>query len=130
MRAGSAVVVQAREADPPSYRRPARVSRARAEANSAPADAGRGWDGSAPRVDLVRPFHVFGAHVMGRTEHHPGLRHLLDVVVGEPANPEVEDLHPILLARPFLHDEDVLGLEIAVHDARLVRFAEASEDLP
>src|SRR5690606_18887857 len=42
---------------------------------------------------------------------------------------EVDDLEEVRAARFLVHDEQVLGLEIAVDDALLVRGAEALEEL-
>ena len=72
--------------------------------------------------------HLLGRHVSGRSEHRAGNRgHRRHGVrqcadgFGQLRQAEVEDLHP-----PVGGDEDVLGLEIAMHDAALVRGGHAA----
>ena len=72
----------------------------------------------AAAVDL-EPLHLLGRHVVGRAHDVAGAGHGGG---GEPGHPEVHDLHRLVLI-----DEDVRGLDVAVHDALLVRVGEAQE---
>ena len=99
------------------------------------------WNGSSPvsisnamiaeRVDVAArvdrlPGELLRAHVRRRAEHHALLRELLLVLVlfARPLrNPEVEDLHEVLLPRA-LGEHDVVGLQVAVDDAAPVRLFE------
>ena len=80
---------------------------------------GRGAEEVAAPVDDLAP-HLLGRHVLRRPHHHARAR---DVAHGEAGHAEVHDLHPALP-----REEDVGGLDVAVHDAHLVRVGEALED--
>ena len=89
-------------------------------------DIGAGAGGLAP--------HLLRRHVADRAEDRPGggerhlgagLGHLTGArLAGELGETEVEDLDP-----PFLGHEDILGLEVAMHDPALVGRGEAARDL-
>ena len=73
----------------------------------------------------------FGRHVTGCAHHHTGLRESLlrlrpsiFVAVLVSSDAEIQDLHATLR-----HDDDVRALEVAVHDAVLVRVAYRIGDL-
>jgi hypothetical protein len=79
------------------------------------------------RVDIgavvdADPTRLLGRHVLGRPEHHAGLRlERREASFGHQLRePEIEqlDLGPAVLAR---QQEDVVGLEVAVHEALVVR---------
>ena len=75
---------------------------------------------------------LFRRDVLRRTHYHPGRGEAAALAeqlgagfrLEQLGDVEVEDLHP-----PFAGDEDVVGLEIAVEDALLVRRREAAGDL-
>ena len=81
----------------------------------------------AERVEVGLPGHglaerLLGRDVVGRAEHAPGDRQAL---LGERAgDAEVGDL-----GAAFLADEDVLRLDVAVHDHPFVRGAERAREL-
>ena len=101
--------------------------------------SGDGFVGDESQRELIRSVigvpsaRLFGRHVADRAQHDArgragGLRHGLrqfgpvgPVQLGEP---EVDDLHAVGVA-----DHDVLGLEIAMHDARGMRLRETVGDL-
>ena len=70
-------------------------------------------------VELVSG-ELLWAHVLGRAHHEPGLGHLLRVARARLRDPEVHHLHQV---RPVavLRDHDVVGLQVAVHDPRIMR---------
>ena len=77
--------------------------------------------------------HLLGRHVAHRAEDRPGhgaahRRRGADVgpesLGSRPREAEIEDLQP-----PVAGEEEVLGLEVAVHDAPLVRRGEAARDV-
>ena len=85
---------------------------------------------------------LLGRHVVGRAEDHPHLRERLGAArhlrgragggegVGvQLGDAEVEDLHH-LDAVLALHEHDVLGFEVPVHDADVVCARQAGRDLP
>jgi hypothetical protein len=72
------------------------------------------------RVDGITP-HLLRRHVVWRPERVAGSR---PVVARDLGDPEVHDL-----GHAVRGDEDVLGLDVAVNDASLVRRAEAIGDL-
>ena len=73
-------------------------------------------------------------HVRRRPHHRAGLRHVhavADVVAGELGDPEVEQLDPLAARHLRIgHQEDVVGLEIAMDDALGVRGGQRAGDLP
>ncbi len=74
---------------------------------------------------------LFGRHELGRAEHHALLgedqRARLHLSLGHLGQAEIEDLRIIL---PVLtRQENVLGLEIPVHDAQIVSFLQRAADL-
>ena len=76
------------------------------------------------RASSWSPRELLGAHVLGRADDEPGLRHLLRIVaLHRLRDAEVDDLHAVrAVAR--LRDHDVVGLEIAMDDAHVVRGVE------
>ena len=66
-------------------------------------------------------FHLFGRHVVQRAHHHAGLRHARPT---EARDAEVENLQ-----NPVVADDDVAGLDVAVHDARAMRVMEAGAEV-
>ena len=74
----------------------------------------------APPVDL-RSLHLLRGHVVGGAHDVAGARHGGG---GQARHAEVHDLH-----RAVLVDEDVGGLDVAVHDAGLVRVGQPGQDL-
>ncbi len=93
-------------------------------------------EGTAPGQELVehaahgeevaapihlRALHLLRRHVVGRAHDVAGAGHGGG---GQAGHPEVHDLH-----RAVLVDEDVRGLDVAVHDAGLVRMGEAGQHL-
>ena len=79
------------------------------------------------RVDLVGGGDLLGRHVRGRAHDDAGAREARLAGRAQLGDAEVEQLHE----RPARgrHEEDVVGLEIAVHDAGVVRGLEALEHL-
>ena len=77
----------------------------------------------AAAVDLVRlPRTLLRRHVRRRAHHHAGLRLAggIALVVGDAGDAEVDDLDEVLLS--LVDDQvDVVGLQVAVHDALAVR---------
>ena len=101
--------------------------------------SGDGFIGDESQRELIRSVigvpsaRLFGRHVADRAQHDArgragGLRHgLRQFGPAEPVQlgkPEVDDLHVIAVAH-----HDVLGLEIAMHDARSVRLRKTLGDL-
>jgi hypothetical protein len=81
-------------------------------------------------VDDAAVAGLFGAHVHGRAEHGAVARDALAVVGagrGPLGDAEVEHLDELLPL--FTNDEDVVGLEIAVHHAGCVGPHEGAHDL-
>ncbi|MFO0616275.1 MAG: hypothetical protein U0414_27015 [Polyangiaceae bacterium] len=77
-------------------------------------------------ADLRLPIALLRRHVRDRpARHRPALRRLFDDL----RDTEVEDLHDGVLAR-LLHDEDVLGFDVAVDDPGLVRGVQGDRRLP
>ena len=78
-----------------------------------------------PGVDLGHgPDGLLRSHERGRAEDHPRARRLGRARLAQACDAEVEDLHG-RLGRP----EQVVGLEVAVNDAVLVRVLERLEHL-
>ena len=67
------------------------------------------------------PAHLFWSHVTGRAGDHRsiGVRALFGAGVLQHGETEIEDLHPSIRRQ-----EDVLGLQVAMHDATRVCSAE------
>ena len=97
-------------------------------------DAAKGKNVS-PMIDGAAP-HLLRRHVAGRAQHRPRAReatghrrHLcgggcVRLDGGGPGETEVENLH-----LPVVQDEDVVGLEIAMHDAACMRRFEPARSL-
>jgi len=80
-----------------------------------------------PRIDAARAADLLGRHVLRGPEQRAGAgprRQLLVELGRELGDPEVEDL-----GVAFEGDEDVVGLEVAMHDADRVRRGERREHL-
>jgi hypothetical protein len=75
------------------------------------------------RVDRAAVAHLLGRHEAGRADHRAGLRELC--AARAPRDPEVEDLDVVDAAGG---EEQVAGLEIAVHGAERVGGAERLAD--
>ena len=92
-------------------------------------------DDDGERVDVratvdAEPAHVLGRDVAGRPEEL--LVHRERRLAGDLRDAEVGELHVLRLGvvrRRALHEQDVLGLEIAMDDAHLVRASERARDL-
>ena len=94
---------------------------------------------AAERVDVARVVRVgggaalLGRHVVRRAEHHAGLCVGAGGGVrrgGLLRDAEVEDLRALADGeRKVLHEHDVVGLEIAVNDAEVVRGLQRVRDL-
>jgi len=69
-------------------------------------------------VDLERVLELLGRHVVRRAHHlvRTGQPSAVGGAAEDLGQPEVGDLHPALGV-----DEDVLGLDVTMHDTRLVR---------
>ena len=89
------------------------------------------------RVDRA-PHALLRRHVLGRADEGPRPRLLAEAeAVLEPTLPpadalgdaEVEQLDALAEALPARDDHDVLGLDVAVHDAALVRHRERAAEL-
>ena len=82
----------------------------------------------AARVERIAA-RLLGAHVLGRAADDAGARDARLLRVGaDLREAEVDDLHEVA-ARAHRLEDDVLGLEIAVDDALVVRFGERRERL-
>jgi hypothetical protein len=83
-------------------------------------------------VDLARAAALLGRHVHRRAHQRAGPRPVHAAVVGRQlGDPEVEHLRALPAEhRRIAHDEDVLGLEVAVDHARGVRRPERRADHP
>ncbi len=87
---------------------------------------------AAERVEVRPPVEGLTAgllrrHVLGRPAYEPGDRDGGALVLDELGDPEVADLH--VLASLVVDDHhDVLGLQVAVDDAVVVRLFEREED--
>ena len=82
------------------------------------------------RPSSLSPDELLGTHVLRRAHHQAGLRHLLARLAARRlGDAEVHDLHAVRRRRG-LRDHDVVGLEIAVHDAQVVRRLERVGGLP
>ena len=80
------------------------------------------------RVDRIAE-ELLGTHVLGRADHEPALRQRVFLrIVHRLGDAEVDDLGD-LFARAIARDDDVVGLEIAVDDAELVRGVQSVGDL-
>ena len=80
-------------------------------------------------VDVPRAVDLLGRHVVRRADHRAGLGQLLARALGpdELRDPEVEQLH--LDAAVDVLEPDVVGLEIAVDEALVVRRLERAQRL-
>ena len=78
------------------------------------------------RIDTRLAARLLGGHVVRRAEHRALLREMVLDLVGLLADAEVEDLDR-LDASHGGQDEHVVGLEIAMHDARAMRGIERIE---
>ena len=80
-------------------------------------------------IELLRP-RLLRRHVARRAEDHAGLRQLLAAELGvlEFGDAEVEHLHKVCLAAGAV-EEDVVGLEVPVHQPLTVRLGERRADL-
>src|SRR5437762_3505449 len=66
---------------------------------------------------------LLGAHVLRRPERYPGHRYRLrpaTVALDCFRNPEIDDLYPVAAVQ-MPSDHDILGLEVAVHYAKMMR---------
>jgi len=90
----------------------------------------------AERVDIGAVADVFlaagddllGRHVLRRPEHHAGHRQPPLVAAAQHRDPEVDDPRDLRAGLVDL-DDDVLGLEVAVHEAGGMRVLEPFEQL-
>ncbi len=75
----------------------------------------------APMVGVACAARLLGAHEGGRSEEHAGARAASDAAgdVHDFGDSEIENLHGVAG-----HDENIFGLEIAMHDALCVRCGE------
>jgi hypothetical protein len=79
------------------------------------------------RVERDLTERLLGRHVVGRPEHRARAR-LRGLRVLHLGDAEIEDLHEVRVVRAP-HDVEVVGLDVAVDDADLVRRREAVGDL-
>ena len=82
-------------------------------------------------IDVGATLALLGRHVRRRAEHEPGARAVRAegaLVAGQLGDAEIEELDEVLVAAARRQD-DVVGLEIAVDDAGLVRRGERIRDL-
>jgi hypothetical protein len=72
-----------------------------------------------------------GRHVERRAHHRAGAGHAVLFVVQrvELRHAEIEYLHEVALAGVIAHQEDVVGLEVAMNDARQMRHLESRQEL-
>jgi hypothetical protein len=78
-----------------------------------------------PRVELPVTGRLLGAHVLRSTERDSGLREAVAPgLLHRERDPEVGQY------RLAFHDQDVLRLDVPVHDALAVRVVEGGRDLP
>ncbi len=99
----------------------------------------------AQRVEVAAPVgaavRLLGRHVLGRADQQPAFGHARPLVVrtgfvardvAQAGDAEVEHLDQLgvlALVAGAADDHDVLGLEIAVHDAHVVRHADGGQHL-
>jgi hypothetical protein len=82
----------------------------------------------APRVDGLRPLCLFGAHVVGRPEHRAGSRARPGSAgAGRFGDAEIEHLGDLSVV--VTNEEDIVRLEVAVHDPLRVRLRQGTADL-
>ncbi len=69
-----------------------------------------------------KPERLFGAHIAGRADHLADLRahQLAGIGVADPRDAEIEQLG----GQPVVGEQDVRGLDVAVHDAARMRIGE------
>ncbi len=67
-----------------------------------------------PEIDFPVPHRLLRAHVVGRAHRHPRLREAGAIRRQHLGQAEVAELH-----RAFAGEENVVGLDVAVHDPRL-----------
>ena len=82
-------------------------------------------------VDIRLAQALFRAHIIGSPQQSTGVR--LDVTAGRKGikllgNAKVEEFYNLLCI--FAHDEDVVGLKIAMHDASLMCTPKCPGNLP
>ena len=80
-----------------------------------------------PRVERVEPLSLLGRHVVGRADRRAEHRELLGVLVLVLHRAEVEELHDVPLTRTA--EEDVVRLQVAVHELARVRLVQTERHL-
>jgi hypothetical protein len=89
-------------------------------------DHAQGPDVAAP-VDVLLAAHLLRAHVLGRAEKLPGFGAVADARRGVLRDAEVEHLDDLVVVGA--REEQVVGLQIAMNDARLVGLAQGLRGL-
>src|SRR5688572_6827232 len=83
-------------------------------------------------VDLANPLGLLGADVERRSEKRTGARVARDGcaegICRGLCYAEIEQLYELFVV--IVDDEDVRGLQVAMHDARVVRAPDGAADLP